>query len=73
MWWAFFVFWTGLFSVILWPTSSEIGESRLAQLKLISSQLMHKQGPLCRNPGHMPTSRDAITKSLWQETHNITR
>ena len=48
--WAFFVFWTGLFPAMLWPNSFGIGESGLAQLKLISSQLVHKQGPLCRNP-----------------------
>jgi len=67
-----FVFWTGLFSTLLWPNSFGVGESGLTQLKFTSSQLVYKQGPLCRNPGHVPIAGDAITKTLWQKTHNIT-
>ena len=41
-----FVLQTRLFLAILWPNSSGVGESGLAQLKLTLSQLVHKQGPI---------------------------
>ena len=42
LWWAFLHFLAGLLPTALWPNSFGVGESGLAQLKLTSSQLVHK-------------------------------
>ena len=61
--------WTA--SVVLWPNNSGIGESRLVQLELTLSQLVHKQEPLGKDLGHVPTARNAVIKMLQQEKRNI--